>query len=165
MHVDLTLHGWGPLPGFRWPKCEVVHGETVIEDESLGEENAKEHVMVKKVIIWNMVMPVVWHRIDIMECHTIRRSDDKKPLKSWTTTEYQKAYVWQDEARKGQGHESWSTYRHQLEQFVHKIKGTGSSSGIWMDGEDSVKQMKMIDSAYKKAGLPLRPTSSYQEAA
>ena len=98
-----------------------------------------------------------------MERHIIRSSSDKKPLKTWTTTQYQKAYTWQDEARRGQGRESWSTYRHQLEQFVHRIKGRGSSSGIWMDGEDSVKQMEMIDSVYKKAGLPLRPTSSYQE--
>jgi len=30
-----------------------------------------------------------------------------------------------------------------------------------MDGEDSINQMAMIDSAYEKAGLPLRPTSSY----
>ncbi|KAH6713870.1 hypothetical protein BKA61DRAFT_674484 [Leptodontidium sp. MPI-SDFR-AT-0119] len=165
MDVDLSLHAWGPTPGFRWPSCEVAHGETLVEDESLGEGTGKEHVVVKKVIIWNMVMPVVWHRIDIMEQHTIRRSDDKKTLKTWTRTEYQKAYTWQDEARKGQGNESWSTYRHQLEQFVHRIKGRGFSSGVWMDGEDSVKQMEMIDSAYKKAGLPLRPTSSYQETA
>ncbi|KAG4417295.1 hypothetical protein IFR04_009585 [Cadophora malorum] len=162
MYIDLSLHGLGPIPGFRWPRCEVEHRETVVQDESLGE-GGKEHVMVKRVVIWNMVMPVVWHRIDIIEHHIIRSSSDKKPLKTWSTTEYQKAYTWQDEARTGQGRESWSTYRHQLEQFVHRIKGRGSSSGIWMDGEDSVKQMEMIDSAYKKAGLPLRPTSSYQE--
>ena len=59
MHVDLSLHGLGPIPGFRWPRCEVEHRETVVQDESLGEGSGKEHVMVKKVVIWNMVMPVV----------------------------------------------------------------------------------------------------------
>ena len=58
MYIDLSLHGLGPIPGFRWPRCEVEHRETVVQDESLGE-GGKEHVMVKRVVIWNMVMPVV----------------------------------------------------------------------------------------------------------
>ncbi|KAL2069596.1 hypothetical protein VTL71DRAFT_14275 [Oculimacula yallundae] len=163
MHVDLSLR-WGPIPSLRWPRCEVVHRETILEDQSLGETSGKEHVVVKKVIFWNMVMPTLWHRFDIEEQHTIRDTNSKKSLKQWTTTEYQKAYTWQDEARNGQGDESWSTYRHQLEQFVYRIKDRGSPSGIWMENEDSVKQMNMIDSAYEKAQLPLRPTSAYQQA-
>jgi hypothetical protein len=43
---------------------------------------------------------------------------------------------------------------------VNKVRGR-EGSGVWMDGEDSIKQMAMIDSAYEKAGLPIRPTSSY----
>ncbi|CZT45854.1 related to Oxidoreductase [Rhynchosporium secalis] len=163
MHVDLSLRSLGPIPGVRLPMCEVVHDEMILDDQSL-DSSGKEHAVVKKVIIWNMIMPVIWHRIDIEKKHTIRKSATKETLKQWTTTEYEKAYTWKDEAREGQGHDSWSTYRHQLEQFVHKIKGSGSPSGIWMDNEDSIKQMTMIDSAYKKAGLPLRPTRSYQEA-
>jgi hypothetical protein len=42
---------------------------------------------------------------------------------------------------------------------VNKVRGR-EESGVWMDGEDSIKQMAMIDSAYEKAGLPIRPTSS-----
>ena len=38
---------------------------------------------------------------------------------------------------------------------VKKRKG----SGVWVDGEDSIRQMEMIDATYLKAGLPLRPTS------
>jgi hypothetical protein len=38
---------------------------------------------------------------------------------------------------------------------VKKRKG----SGVWVDGEDSIRQVEMIDARYFKAGLPLRPTS------
>jgi hypothetical protein len=55
----------------------------------------------------------------------------------------------------------WSTYRHQLEQFVNKVRGR-EGSGVWIAGEYSINQMRVVDMAYKKAGLPIRPTSSYR---
>ncbi|CAL3962765.1 unnamed protein product [Diplocarpon coronariae] len=158
--IDLSSRGWGGIPTFGWPKCEVVHGETTIDDEGLGE--GEEHVVIKTVTFWNFVMPTLWHRIDIMERHIIRTSPDRKIFKTWTTTRNKKVYTWEDESRRVEGDESWSTYRHQLEQFVDKVRGRESSSGLWMDAEDSVRQMAMIDSVYEKARLPLRPTSSYQ---
>jgi hypothetical protein len=48
-----------------------------------------------------------------------------------------------------------------LEQFVNKVNGR-PESGVWLDGEDSINNMKVIDMAYEKAGMPLRPTSSYE---
>jgi hypothetical protein len=45
-----------------------------------------------------------------------------------------------------------------LEEFVNKIK-CREGSGVWMPHEDSIHQLEMIDSAYAKAGLPIRPSS------
>ena len=56
------------------------------------------------------------------------------------------------------GKDWWATYRYQLEEFVNLVKKR-KGSGVWVDGEDSIRQMEMIDVAYLKAGLPLRATS------
>ncbi|KUJ12285.1 putative oxidoreductase [Mollisia scopiformis] len=158
---DLSARGAAGLPKFTMPLCKVVHKELVIEDAGLGHAEGREHVMVKTVTILNPMFPTFWHRIDIEEQHTIRTIKDKKIVRTWTHKEHKKAYTW-EEGNGGprSGEKSWSTYRHQLEQFVNRVKGR-EGSGCWMSGEDSIKQMEMVDSAYKKAGLPLRPTSTY----
>lgn len=51
------------------------------------------------------------------------------------------------------------SYRYQLKEFVNRIKGRQTQ--YWVSGEDPVNQMKMIDVAYEKSGLGLRPTSSF----
>jgi predicted dehydrogenase len=164
MSVDMYANFIIQVPG-GWPKCgipiaEVVHKETVISDESFLEGSGKEHVLVKKVTMWNMMMPFVWHRIDVTSTHTIRTISDKKPLKTWTEKESHKAYIWPED-KKVPGDPGWTTYRHQLEQFVNRVKGR-EGSGVWVSSEDSVKQMEMVDSAYTKAGMDLRPTSTFQ---
>ena len=135
----------------RWctPVCSAKHREVVLSsDETLSEK--QEHAVQKTVTFWTYVIPTFWHRIDITENHTVRTKTDKKVIKQWTKVSYVKEY--------GEN-ASWTTYRWQLEEFVNKIrKRTGS--GAWMGAEDSIKQMKMIDGAYTKAGLPLRPTSA-----
>lgn len=163
--ADLAATGGWPLPWLtrnwpmlRIPMCKAVHREVVVKDDSVS--SGQEHVMVKTVTIWNMMAPTVWHRIDITESHTIRNTNDKKVLKAWDDISHKKRYGFPSQSDPTKpGEESWTTYRHQLEQFVNRIKGR-EGSGIWMDGEDSINQMAMIDSAYKRAGLPLRPTSS-----
>lgn len=166
MEADLSARGGWPLPWItaNWPtmqipKCVAVHHEAVVEDGGLS--SGQEHVMVKTVTIWNMMAPTIWHRIDVSEAHTIRNTNDKKVIKTWNETSYKKAYTWPSHISGAKpDEESWTTYRHQLEQFVNKARGR-VGTGIWMDGEDSIRQMAMIDSAYEKAGLPLRPTSAY----
>lgn len=158
IEADLVTTGIGGIPKMRFPMIEVVHKERLMNDETSGS-SGEEHVVRRLVTFWNMLMPVAWHRIDIVEKHTIRSSIDQKQLKAWTTKEYRKAYVWAEETGQPCA-ENWTTYRHQLEQFVNKVKGR-KGSGVWIDGEDSIKQMEMIDLAYDKAGLPLRPTSTY----
>lgn len=59
------------------------------------------------------------------------------------------------------GEAYWSTYRHMWEQFVNRIKGRPGSA-VWIDADESINQMKVIDMAYEKSGLPVRPTSIYR---
>ena len=58
------------------------------------------------------------------------------------------------------GGTSWSTYRHQLEQYVHKVQGR-QGSGVWIDGGHSIRPMEIIDGAYEKPWMPLRSMKSY----
>ena len=138
----------GKLPRMSVPMCSAKHREVILSDETLSE--TQEHAVQKTVIFWAYVLPTFWHRIDVKEHHVVRNKLDKKVTKQWTKTSYVKEY--------GE-HPSWTTYRWQLEEFVNKIRER-SGSGAWMDAGDSIKQMRMIDSGYKKAGLPLRPTSN-----
>ncbi|KAL9601662.1 MAG: hypothetical protein Q9219_002382 [cf. Caloplaca sp. 3 TL-2023] len=131
------------FPRIQLPKLEIKHREGVVEDSLPSDQ---EHAVEKTVIMWNYLLPFIYHRIDIAIKHSIRSKTDGKVLKTWTDTSYIKDYS------------DTTTYGHQLADFVHKIHARPVSA--WVDSEDSVKQMEMIDSAYKKAGLPVRPTMS-----
>ena len=138
----------GNWPRFGTPLCSAKHREIILSD---GEISAsQEHTVQKTVKCWAYIIPTFWHRIDIEEHHTVRDKVSKKIVRQWTNTSYVKEY--------GE-HPSWTTYRWQLEEFVNRIRKR-PGSGAWMEAEDSIKQMKMIDSGYIKAGLPLRPTSA-----
>jgi hypothetical protein len=52
------------------------------------------------------------------------------------------------------------SFRYQLEAFVNRVKGR--ETAYWIEREDSLSQMKMLDMAYKKSGLGIRPTSKYR---
>lgn len=151
--IDANLSN--PVLKSKLPWCQAIHKEKVVQDEELSEE--KEHVVVKRVVGTLLMQPVVWHRISITEQHTIRNIADKKALKSWTTTEYMKAYKWEEFNGK-KGEDWWNTYRWMLEEFVNKIKGR-EGSGVWMSYQNSIHQMEMIDSGYAKAGMAIRPSS------
>ncbi|KAL8724845.1 MAG: hypothetical protein Q9166_007717 [cf. Caloplaca sp. 2 TL-2023] len=140
----LTNH----LPPFRSPKFEVKHREKVIPHPIL---HGMETATTKTVIFWDVICQSLWHRIDVIEDHVLRDSKTGRVAKKWTDTKYLKQY------EGDVGDASWTTYRHMLEQFVNKIRGR-EGTGIWVDGEDSIRQMEMIDGAYKKAGLPVRPS-------
>lgn len=51
-------------------------------------------------------------------------------------------------------------YRYQLEQFVNRVKD--QKTLYWVDGQDSIGQMKMIDMAYEKSRLERRLISTYK---
>lgn len=95
------------------------------------------------VYFYNATMPNIYHYIAITNRET-------------GNTSYERMYgggpLWGD-----RGKSSWSTYRYQLEAFVDKLRGRRPV--WWIDGEDSIAQMKTIDEIYMKSGLPLRPTN------
>ncbi|KAI4091863.1 MAG: hypothetical protein LQ344_003820 [Seirophora lacunosa] len=136
------------FPTLAWPKLEVKHREVFVEGDMPADQ---EHVVQKTIFMWNFVMPFFWHRIDVQESHSVRGKAEGTIVKEWVETSFLKEY------RGKVGTDSWTTYRHQLEEFVNQIRRR--PVGAWIDGSDSIKQMEMIDGAYEKAGLPVRPSS------
>ena len=156
--ADLRKKGgyWFPWLTGNWgkvasPVARARERERIIGDVSVGE--GEEHAIVREVILWNFIAPFFWHRIDVVDEHTVRVEESGKIIKQWK----QKAVI---QEYGPPGKEFWTSYRWQLEAFVDKIKGR-DEVGVWVSGEDSIKQMKAIDMVYEKAGLPLRPTSEY----
>ncbi len=147
-YVSWLTHNW---PATKVPMCLVKHRERIIERPDL---QGMEEAVTKTVIIWDFTFASIWHRIDILEDHILRHTKDGSIEREWTEKAYVKCYS--DDV----GDDSWSTHRYMLEEFVNRVRGR-QGSGVWIDGEDSIRQMEMIDGAYQKAGLPLRPCSSY----
>lgn len=105
---------------------------------------------------------VLWHRIDVNDSYTIRVVEDSRPVKQWVESNPYKAYTFKDaggELAHFPGEDWWMSYRYQLEAFVNRVKGRKTQ--YWVTGDDSIKQMRMVDLAYEKSGLGLRPASTY----
>lgn len=85
-------------------------------------------------------------------------------IRTWKTKESKKAYTFQEGGFEGDSKPFWFTYKYQLDAFVDRIRGRRTPTGAWVDGEDSIKTMRMIEMAYGKSGLPVRPTSSFRLA-
>jgi hypothetical protein len=161
---DLARQGWMGLPKFEMPKILVEQKEVEVKgSETAGDGEA--HYKARTVTYLAFSGPMFWHRIEIVNKHTIRRVHDGNTVKSWVEKENKTAYRWEitrdDRQTRRIGDCHWSTYRHQLEQFVNKTRGR-EGSGVWIDGQYSINQMKVVDMAYKKAGLPIKPTNSYR---
>jgi len=161
--ADLARTSVARLPAWNTPKVVVTQKPTAIQDERITE--GQTHEVERAVTIWNFIMPVFWHRIDVVDQHTIR-DDTGKLVRKWTEQESKKAYTWTQVGNasvpeSSSGEEWWTTYRYMVEEFVSKIKGR-EGSGVWVDGTDSVRQMEAIDAGYIKSGMPLRPTSEYR---
>jgi predicted dehydrogenase len=107
--------------------------------------------------VHNYMGPHLYHRIDIATTTQFKDSQGKM-TKTATEVEYKKVYNWPSTNESQKGEEWWSTYRFQLEAFVDRIKGR-KGSGVWVEAEDSIRQMELIDATYLKTGLPVRPTS------
>lgn len=106
---------------------------------------------------------VLWHRIDVKDSYVICNIEDGQPIKEWVESNSYKAYTHRDaggEFADQPGEDWWMSYRYQLEAFVNRIRGRNTH--YWVTGEDSIKQMRMVDMAYAKSGLGLRPTSSFR---
>lgn len=84
-------------------------------------------------------------------------------VKRWEQKKFHKAYTFKETSNEFAdlpGDTHWMSYRYQLEAFVNRIKGRSTQE--WIDAEDSISQMKMIDVAYKKSRLGPRPTNEYR---
>ena len=140
------------LPPVRSPVFTAKHREKSIPHPNLA---GLVTATTKTVVLWNFLGPSIWHRIDVIEDHVLRDAKTGRVEKKWTDKKYLKQYEGDF------GDASWTTYRHMLEQFVHKIRGR-EGSGIWIDSEDSIRQMETIDGAYEKSGLPVRPSATLE---
>lgn len=154
------------IPGFGLPKCEVEclerEFESPTEPRSAATTNSCGRCFVKRrITFWNYIMPSIYHRIDIEDEYVVRQKD--QVLRRWKDVQYVNAYTWPNGDERGNGREKvwWTTYFYQLEEFINRIKGR-RGSGIWIDGEESIKQMEAIDLVYEKAGMKVRPSTGFQ---
>ncbi|KAJ5100582.1 hypothetical protein N7456_006634 [Penicillium angulare] len=156
----------GYIPSFGLPKCEVECLEREVESpESRGEVagsiDSGRCFVKRKVTFWNYLMPSIYHRIDVEDEYVVR--GDAGILKSWKDVQHLNAYTWPKGDIRGTGIEKawWTSYSYQLEEFVNRIKRR-KGSGVWVDGEESMKQMEAIDLVYNKAGMSVRPSTGFQ---
>ena len=143
-------------------EAKVTTREVVLTDDKTIP-STQEKVLKRQVTLHGFLNAFIWHRIDIKDSYTIRNKADREPVKTWVESKSHKAYSFKEskgESADFPGEDWWMSYRYQLEAFVNRIKGRPTQ--YWVSGEDSVKQMKMIDMAYGKSGLGLRPTSSFK---
>ena len=149
---------WG-FPGLTVPRVVVQQKEMEVDGAAEGEILTRK----RNVTIWGFPGAMYYHRIRVVDVNVRKRASDGKVLRIWPEKQTRKAYVWDGRGKeKGkEGEPYWSTYRHMLEQFVNRIKGR-DGSGVWIGGEYSINQMKAIDAAFEKAGVAIRPTSSFK---
>ncbi|KAF4966926.1 hypothetical protein FSARC_5459 [Fusarium sarcochroum] len=136
----------------------VSHREAKLVDLKLPGGQTKW--LIRKLSMSNFLMSSFWHHIDVMDEYMIRDETSGKVIKRWTK-QSKKIYTFKDAGVDQPSEPFWTSYRHQLEQFVNRIRGH-KGSGLWVGYEDSLAQAKMIDMAYEKSGLPLRPTSNFR---
>lgn len=142
-------------------EARVTTREVVVPDETLS--SAQEKLLTRQVTLHGFIHAFIWHRIDVKDSYVTRNKADGQPLKKWVESKSHKAYTYKEAGGKFAhlpGEDWWMSYRYQLEEFVNRVKGRPTQ--YWVSGEDSANQMKMIDMAYEKSGLGLRPTSSFK---
>ncbi|KAI0205570.1 hypothetical protein F4808DRAFT_238145 [Astrocystis sublimbata] len=148
------------------PEIHVTHRPVVVDSVEAGCDikDGEEVLRTREVHFFNFVQPSFIHSITVTDKFEVRErgaATGTTPRKSWKQKKTLKAYTWRESGLAGfkeqPGEPHWSTYRHQLEQFVNRVRGR--STPQWIDGADSVKTIRMTDMAYTAAKLPLRPTS------
>ncbi|PYH86650.1 NAD(P)-binding protein [Aspergillus uvarum CBS 121591] len=144
------------IPWFAWPKTEATLAEILVASQG-GTET--QHFVQRTVTIWNMILPTVYHRIDVRDTHTLYRKG--RLSKTWEEVQYRKAYNWPVGDHRAETYQEWwTTWRCQLEEFVNRVKGR-KGSGVWIDGGESIRQMEAVDKTYRRVGLETRPTSAF----
>jgi predicted dehydrogenase len=160
--IDASLRTkWYGLPMPFQPRLVVRQRETRVDE---GAGVVGETRWVKRTATnWWWTGPHYYHWMEIIDEHTIR-NEEGKVVKTWVEKEVKKAYTWNWLGNEGEGRNGevyWSSYRYMLEEFVNRIRDR-AGSGVWVSGEESIKQMTVIDQTYEKGGLPVRPSSMYK---
>ncbi|KAL5116715.1 hypothetical protein ACEQ8H_005327 [Pleosporales sp. CAS-2024a] len=154
-----TLQGptlWRP----SW--ATVTHRKVTVPDTSLPETQQKW--VTREVTVQGWIHAIFWHRVVVKEHFEIRDKKTDSLLRKWTESKSHKAYTFgeagHDLAPVPGEADTWMSFRYQLEEFVNRVKGR--KTRYWISTQDSLNQMKMIDMAYEKSGLGIRPTSEYK---
>ncbi|KAI0394973.1 hypothetical protein F5Y17DRAFT_465961 [Xylariaceae sp. FL0594] len=147
------------------PKISVKHKPVEVSQAEAGLDGLEEGdriVRTRQVRFSNYPQPTIFHSITVEDEFELQRSGSA--TKTWKRKRALKGYSWREvglasfETQPGDVH--WTTYRYQLEQFVNRVRGRDTPQ--WVESRQSVTTMGMIDMAYTKANLPLRPTSEYE---
>lgn len=155
-----TLQGsvfWKPS------EARVTHREVAVpgdDDSPLPAGHTKNRT--RTVTLHGFMHAVAWHRIHVRDAYVIRNKDGGV-VKQWEERSSHKAYSYKEAGSgfaPGQDQSWWMSYHHQLEAFVNRIKGR--ETRYWIDGQDSINGMRMIDMAYEKSGLGLRPSNEFR---
>lgn len=139
----------------------MTQNEVILEDKNLPESQLK--AQRRELTLHGFVHGVFWHRIDIKDVFEARDQNTGNVLRRWEEKTHHKAYTFKEaggEFANLPGESYWMSYRNQLGQFVNRVKGRKTRS--WIDGSDSIAQMKMLNMAYEKSGLGPRPTRSFR---
>ncbi len=144
------------------PAVTVTHRPVRVEDSTLPA--GQEKTRARKVTLHNFILGALWHRIDVEDEFVVRVAESGEVVKKWTTKESHNAYTLRDAGIDRHSEPYWTTYKHQLDAFVDRIRGR-EGTGAWIDAEESIRQMRVVDMAYEKSRLPLRQTSKYRVGA
>lgn len=142
-------------------EARVIHKEVIVPETALPA--TQEKVMTRVVTLHGFLYAIIWHRIDIEDSYVIRNKAGGQPVKKWVESRSYKAYSFKKAGGNFSnlpGENWWMSYRYGLEAFVNRIKGRPTQ--YWVTREDSINQMKMVDMAYEKSGLGLRPTNLFR---
>ncbi|KAF5688696.1 hypothetical protein FDENT_4781 [Fusarium denticulatum] len=156
---NATMNARASVTTFPTFNISVCHRDIKVGDISLPKGQTKWKR--RKLSFSNFLISSFWHRIDIVDEYTIRDEMNEKDLRKWTVKQPKKVFAFKDAGIDQPSEAFWSSYRHLLEQFVNHVRGN-KGSRLWVDHEDSIAQARMIDMAYEKSGLPLRPTSKFR---
>ncbi|KAI4105721.1 MAG: hypothetical protein LQ339_003283 [Xanthoria mediterranea] len=145
-----------------WTPSHVTatHRAVVVPDKTLPAD--QEKTQSREVTLHGVIHGIFWHRIDVKDVFEIRSKDSGSVIKKWTEKKSHKTYSFNEAGGEFEhlpGETNWMSYRYMLEQFVNRVKGRKTQH--WIGQQDSIAQMKMLDMAYEKSGLGLRPTSNY----
>lgn len=140
-----------------WPVLTVQH-RAVVE---AGADEGTEVKRTRKVVFVNFMLAPVYHRIEIEDDFVVTKKGSGEVVRKYAKKEIKKAYTFKEMGVDEPGEIYWSTYRHELEQFVNRIRGR-EGNGDFIEHENSIGQMRALDMIYEKSGLGLRPTSEYR---